>query len=700
VPQDDTQPSMAASARGGNSSTDTEMHLLGEMPVGTSESAGRSSGSLPSLPSVNCLKMLADGVADASRPGGSDRGRPSLPSLQAGLYGLRSASEKDVHGLPATCTDAGVPVYVMLPLDTVTAKGVLRYKTSPWFNYALQSMRDCGVRGVAVDVWWGAVERSPGVYNWDAYKVLVEDVKALGLKLQVVLSFHACGGNVGDYASIPLPPWVLKAGEADPDLFFTDRPRGTRRGQRNKECLSFFADDAPALEGRTPVQCYSDFMQSFAKAFDKELGSVIDDVIVGSGPCGELRYPSYVEANGWSFPGVGEFQCYDRRALEQLAKAAEAEGHPEWGRAGPHDAGCYNSLPEDTGFFNSEDGSWDSPYGRFFMKWYSGCLLAHGRRLLEVATSAFRHKMKPARSSLGQMSVDGDHERNTFECLLNPAADTSGSDSNRSTPPGSTSEDDSNHSAASSVYGMHIDSSGSVTHRAPELESHLAVTFKIAGIHWHYRTQSHAAELTAGYYNTAHNDGYAPLIQLCAEYGAGLTLTCVEMCDAQHPRRALCSPEGLLYQVRRTASQMDVSLAGENALPCFSPGGVDATALDRIIRNTRGYDPTAASPSMVMSEYAPSGSSGRLRRVHGTFSSIGGDSTCSSSTDMVSDSGASDDSDELCSLPPMRNFTFLRLNQEMIAPAYQGVWMRFMQRMHATSDTPSGYRLSAAPLAV
>jgi beta-amylase len=57
---------------------------------------------------------------------------------------------------------------------------------------------------------WGAVERCPGVYDWEPYKTLVEDVKALGLKLQVVLSFHACGGNVGDYASIPLPPWVLK----------------------------------------------------------------------------------------------------------------------------------------------------------------------------------------------------------------------------------------------------------------------------------------------------------------------------------------------------------------------------------------------------------------------------------------------------------------------------------------------------------
>jgi len=31
------------------------------------------------------------------------------------------------------------------------------------------------------------------------------------------------------------------------------------------------------------------------------------------GPCGELRYPSYPEANGtWRFPGIGEFQCYDK----------------------------------------------------------------------------------------------------------------------------------------------------------------------------------------------------------------------------------------------------------------------------------------------------------------------------------------------------------------------------------------------------
>ena len=77
------------------------------------------------------------------------------------------------------------------------------------------------------------------------------------------------------------------------------------------------------------------------------------------------------------------------------------------------------------------------------------------------------------------------------------------------------------------------------------------MTLKVAGIHWWYRTRSHAAELTAGYYNTAGRDGYNALIEICAKHGTGLTLTCVEMCDGQHPPEALCGPEGLLRQVCR-----------------------------------------------------------------------------------------------------------------------------------------------------
>ena len=38
--------------------------------------------------------------------------------------------------------------------------------------------------------------------------------------------------------------------------------------------------------------------------FAAELGSAIEEVVIGTGPCGELRYPSYVETQGWRFPGV------------------------------------------------------------------------------------------------------------------------------------------------------------------------------------------------------------------------------------------------------------------------------------------------------------------------------------------------------------------------------------------------------------
>ena len=60
-------------------------------------------------------------------------------------------------------------------------------------------------------------------------------------------------------------------------------------------------------------------------------GEVIHEVTVGLGPAGELRYPSYPEGDGrWRFPGVGEFQCFDRYMLADLREKAEAAGHPEW----------------------------------------------------------------------------------------------------------------------------------------------------------------------------------------------------------------------------------------------------------------------------------------------------------------------------------------------------------------------------------
>ena len=67
---------------------------------------------------------------------------------------------------------------------------------------------------------------------------------------------------------------------------------------------------------------------------------------------------------------------------------------------------------------------------------------------------------------------------------------------------------------------------------------------KLAGVHWWHKSRAHAAELTAGYYNTRERDGYAPLMKVLAKHGARVSFTCVEMRDCEHPPEGRCSPQG------------------------------------------------------------------------------------------------------------------------------------------------------------
>ncbi|KAA8524566.1 hypothetical protein F0562_010989 [Nyssa sinensis] len=114
------------------------------------------------------------------------------------------------------------PVYVMLQLGVVTVDNVFQDPES--LEKQLKELRAASVDGVMVDVWWGIVEsKGPKQYNWSAYRSLFQLVQKCGLKLQVVMSFHQCGGNVGDAVIIPLPHWVLAVGELDPDIFYTNR---------------------------------------------------------------------------------------------------------------------------------------------------------------------------------------------------------------------------------------------------------------------------------------------------------------------------------------------------------------------------------------------------------------------------------------------------------------------------------------------
>nr|APZ73641.1 beta-amylase 3 [Malus domestica] len=395
-----------------------------------------------------------------------------------------------LHALPNiahTSTDNKVPVYVMLPLDTVSHGGHLNKPRA--MNASLMALKQAGVEGVMVDVWWGLVEEDgPSKYNWEGYAELVQMVQKHGMKIQVVMSFHQCGGNVGDSCSIPLPPWVLEEVSKNPDLVYTDKS-----GRRNPEYISLGCDSLPVLGGRTPIQVYTDYMRSFHDRFIDYLGDVIVEIQVGMGPCGELRYPAYPESNGtWRFPGIGEFQCYDKYMRASLEASAEALGKRDWGRSGPHDSGQYNQFPEDTGFFK-RDGTWNTEYGQFFLEWYSGKLLRHGDRILSAAKGVFQ--------------------------------------------------------------GSGAKLSG-----------------KIAGIHWHYGSRSHAAELTAGYYNTRHRDGYVPTARMFSKNMVVLNFTCMEMKDGEQPEHANCSPEGLVRQVKMATKSAGIDLAGENALERYDTG--------------------------------------------------------------------------------------------------------------------------------
>jgi beta-amylase len=348
-----------------------------------------------------------------------------------------------------------------------------------------------------VDVWWGIVEQQPQQYNWAPYKQFVQICKDVGLLVQVVLSFHQCGTNVGDTCFIELPKWVLNS--CSDDCFYTDR-----EGYRDREYLSLGVDDQPLFASasgnkRTAVNMYGDFMRSFAGNFSSDIGSTISCVDVGLGPAGEMRYPSYqLQEYRWAFPGVGEFQNYDKYMMSNLSASAKQAGHPEWGLAGPNNAGTYKSYPPWNIGFYADNGDWNQPYGHFFLSWYSNQLMIHGRKILSLARSVFPN---------------------------------------------------------------------------------VRIAAKISGIHWWYMTESHAAELTAGYYNTIFHNGYDDVASMFRENNISFQFTCLEMFNQDECK---CGAQNLVAQCRDSAWKAGIPFAGENALPIDGNQG----AYDQILRQS------------------------------------------------------------------------------------------------------------------
>ncbi|EKX32424.1 hypothetical protein GUITHDRAFT_47288, partial [Guillardia theta CCMP2712] len=242
--------------------------------------------------------------------------------------------------------------------------------------------QNAGVHGVMCDIWWGLVEQQPKKYDFSFYRSMAEAAQRQGLEIEFVMSFHKCGGNVGDNVYIPLPKWILshahKAGLSS--VFYTDR-----WGFSNDEYISGAADTTPLVDGRSPVEMYADFMQAFVDNFLDLFHIVISKVQIGLGPAGELRYPSF-PLSKWCYPGAGSFQCYDRSMREGWEKHCRNELKKSvWAHKMPDDGG-YNADPQNNHFWSSEI---HSDYGKAFMSWYSNALIQHGERVLKRASSIF-----------------------------------------------------------------------------------------------------------------------------------------------------------------------------------------------------------------------------------------------------------------------------------------------------------------------
>ncbi|KAG9139139.1 hypothetical protein Leryth_019113 [Lithospermum erythrorhizon] len=379
--------------------------------------------------------------------------------------------------------DDKLRLYVGLPLDTVSECNSVNHIRA--IAAGLKALKLLGVDGVELPIWWGVVERQGmGKYDWTGYLAVAELVRKLDLKLHVSLCFHA-----SKQPEISLPEWVAKIGESSPSIFFADRS-----GEQYKDCLSFAVDELPVLDGKTPVQVYRQFFESFKSVFSPFMGSTITGISIGLGPDGELRYPSHhQEAKRM---GAGEFQCHDKHMLDLLKQHAEASGNPLWGLGGPHDAAAQNESPMTTTFFKEQGGSWESPYGDFFLSWYSGELISHGDRILSLASSTF-----------------GD--------------------------------------------------------------SPIEVSGKLPLMHSWYKTRSHPAELTAGFYNTCNHDGYKEVARIFSRNSCKMILPGMDLSDEHQQSDSLSSPETLLQQITSACREQKVEISSQNSSITGVPKGFE-----------------------------------------------------------------------------------------------------------------------------
>lgn len=271
------------------------------------------------------------------------------------------------------------------------------------FEKRLHDLKKNGVSSISTDVWWGSVEEQQGIFDWSYYDRIATLIQNSGLKWVPIMSFHQCGGNVGDNCDIPLPKWVWEyaKGKSIPSLF------GGDSFNVNDESDIKYISELGKMNGEFPSVWSTPLMSglyvNFVKAFSEQYKSkkhIIEELNISLGPAGELRYPAYnVHDQYYSqspamFPRRGSFQGHSdlaKKSYRDYLKLKYSNNIENFNQAVK---AAYNSF-EDITPPDHEDFNDFEKYGSHYLEvnndvfdWYHQSLLSHGELILKSIDKA------------------------------------------------------------------------------------------------------------------------------------------------------------------------------------------------------------------------------------------------------------------------------------------------------------------------
>ncbi len=255
------------------------------------------------------------------------------------------------------------------------------------FDNQLATAKNIGVTGVSVDVWWGKVESAGDQqFDWSYYDTVFQKIESAGLKIIPIMSFHQCGGNVGDTCNIPLPSWIW-GHYSGQGVNAADLKYKSEFGNEAVETISLWQDAKVLSE-------YREFMEAFETHFATKSGAM-GEINLSMGSAGELRYPSYnSHDNGLTgYPTRGGFQSYSEPAKQDFRDWAVAKYgsvsaiNNNWGTT----LATSNDInpPSDGNAFINNGDQYNTQYGKDFIRWYHDALMAHGTRMMDNAIASF-----------------------------------------------------------------------------------------------------------------------------------------------------------------------------------------------------------------------------------------------------------------------------------------------------------------------